>query len=66
VVETVKGSGRSTEEAAEYLSIPEPWVSACVRYYADHTEEIDQWTERMHALAEREQDAWRRTQAVLS
>jgi uncharacterized protein (DUF433 family) len=66
VIETVKHSGRSTADAAGYLSIPEPWVTACVRYYADHAEEIDEWTERMHALAEREEDAWRRAQAVLA
>jgi uncharacterized protein (DUF433 family) len=66
VIETVRHSDNSTHEAAEYLAIPEPWVTACVRYYADYTDEVDEWTERLHAIAEREEDAWRRTQAVLA
>lgn len=66
VVETVRRSSRSTDEAAAYLSIPEAWVRACVRYYADYPREIDEWAERMHAIAEREEEAWRREQAVLA
>jgi len=66
VVETVRHSEGSTHEAADYLSIPEPWVTACIRYYADYKDEVDEWTDRMHAIAEREEDAWRRTQAVLA
>ena len=66
VIETVLASDKSTHDAAEYLSIPEPWVTACVRYYADYREEIDGWIERMHAIAEREEDAWRRTQSVFA
>ena len=66
VVETVRNSDNSTEQAADYLSIPEPWVRACVRYYADYREELDEWIERMHAIAEREEDAWRREQAALA
>jgi uncharacterized protein (DUF433 family) len=66
VIETVRHSDRSTHDAAEYLSIPEPWVTACVRYYAEYTTEIDEWTTRMQAIAEREEDVWRRTQAVLA
>jgi uncharacterized protein (DUF433 family) len=66
VIQTVRESDKSTHAAAEYLSVPEPLVSACVRYYADYRDEIDEWTDRMHAIAEREEDAWRRTQAVLA
>jgi uncharacterized protein (DUF433 family) len=66
VIATVKTSGNSTEAAAEYLSIPEPWVRACVRYYADFPEEIDRWLERLHATAEREEERWRREQAALA
>jgi uncharacterized protein (DUF433 family) len=65
VIDTVKHSGNSTHEAAEYLSIPEPWVRACVRYYADFREEVEEWGERIRAVAEREEDAWRRSQAAL-
>jgi uncharacterized protein (DUF433 family) len=66
VIETVRQSDKSTDEAAAYLAIPEAWVRACVRYYADYPDEVDEWTERMYAIAEREEDAWRREQAVLA
>jgi uncharacterized protein (DUF433 family) len=66
VVETVKQSRNSTAAAADYLAIPEPWVRACVRYYADFPEEVDEWRERLHSIAEREEDAWRRAQAALA
>lgn len=66
VVETVRASDKSTQAAAEYLSIPEPWVTACIRYYADYRDEVDHWIERNHQITEREEDAWRRTQAVLA
>ena len=66
VIETVKASENSSAAAAEYLAIPEPWVMACVRYYADFTDEVDTWIERLHTVAEREEDAWRRMQAALA
>ena len=66
VIETVKHSNNSTHDAAEYLSIPEPWVRGCVRYYADFPDEIDEWIQRTRAIAEREEAAWRRTQAALA
>lgn len=65
VIETVKHSD-TIPEAAEYLSIAPSWVTACVRYYADYKAEVDEWAELMQAVAEREEDAWRRTQAVLA
>ena len=66
VIETLRQSSNSTSETAEYLSIPEPWVRAAVRYYADYQEEVDEWIERMHSIAEREEAAWRREQAILA
>jgi uncharacterized protein (DUF433 family) len=66
VIDTVKHSSNSTREAAEYLSIPEAQVRACVRYYAFYGTEIDEWRERLHAITEREEDAWRREQAALA
>src|SRR5918992_850511 len=65
VIETLRQSHNSTSETADYLSIPEPWVRAAVRYYADYQPEVDEWIERMHIVAEREESAWRREQAVL-
>jgi hypothetical protein len=37
-----------------------------VRYYADFRDEVDAWRERMRTIAEREEEAWRREQAVLA
>jgi uncharacterized protein (DUF433 family) len=65
VIETIRNSGNDVSEAAAYLEIPEEHVRACVRYYADHKREIDAWTRRMHDIAEREEEAWRREQAIL-
>ena len=66
VIETVKHSGGSTEAAADYLGIPESHVRACVRYYAAYKREIDEWTRRMHAMAEEAEAAWRREASVLA
>ena len=64
VVETVKQNG-SVEEAAAYIELPAEKVQAAMRYYADYTDEIDEWTARAHALAEREQANWRRQQDLV-
>jgi hypothetical protein len=37
-----------------------------VRYYADFQDEVDEWRERMRQIADREEEAWRREQAVLA
>ena len=36
-----------------------------MRYYADYTDEIDDWISRANALAEREQASWRRQQDLV-
>lgn len=64
VVETVKQNG-SVEEAAAYLELPIEKVQAAMRYYADYTDEIDAWSARAKALAERAQASWRRQQELV-
>jgi uncharacterized protein (DUF433 family) len=66
VIDTVKHSGNSIEDAAEYLEISPAQVRACRRYYAEYQDEIDAWTGRAHEVAEREERAWRREQEVLA
>lgn len=66
VIETLRESDNSVEAAVEYLGIPEQHVRAAVRYYADFREEVDEWRERTRAVAEREEEAWRREQAILA
>jgi uncharacterized protein (DUF433 family) len=66
VIETLRSAGNSVKETASLLGIPEASVRACVRYYAAFTEEIDGWARRMHEIAEREEEGWRREQAILA
>jgi uncharacterized protein (DUF433 family) len=66
VIDTLRESDNSVEATAEYLGIPEQHVRAAVRYYADFREEIDEWREQTRAVAEREEEAWRREQAILA
>jgi uncharacterized protein (DUF433 family) len=66
VIDTLRASDNSVAATAEYLDIPEPYVRAAVRYYADFRDEVDEWRERMRALAAREEEAWRREQAILA
>jgi len=64
VIETVKQNS-SVEEAAAYLELPPEQVQACLRYYAAYQSEIDDWSERAHALAERERASWARQQELV-
>src|SRR5712691_9754998 len=66
VIDTLRASDNSIEDAAEYLALPEAYVRAALSYYADYRDEIDAWRERMHTIAEREREAWQREQAVLA
>jgi len=54
------------EDAAEYLGIPAEHVRACMRYYADFQDEIDEWAARARAVEEREEANWRRQQELLA
>jgi uncharacterized protein (DUF433 family) len=66
VIDTLRESDNSVTATAEYLDLPEQHVHAAVRYYADFRDEVDAWRERMRAIAEREEEAWRREQAILA
>ena len=66
VIDTLRESANSVDATAEYLGISEQFVRAAVRYYADFRDEVDDWRERTRAIAEREEEAWRREQAVLA
>lgn len=66
VIETVRNSDSSIEEAAEYLGLA-PWrVQAAVNYYAVYRDEVDEIAEREHAVAERAEAAWRAGQELLA
>lgn len=66
VIETLRNSENSVEQTARYLSAPEAWVRACIRYYAAYPEEVDALARREHAAAAREEELWRGEQAVLA
>lgn len=66
VIDTLRESDNSVGATADYLGISEQHVRAAVRYYADFRDEVDEWRERARAIAEREEEAWRREQAILA
>lgn len=65
VIETVRASDGSAEEAADYLGLSADQVRACVSYYADFQGEVDAYAEEERELARREEVRWRREQEVL-
>jgi len=50
---------------AEMTGLSENEVRIAVRYYADHSREIDTWINRVQAEADRAEKAWRREQHML-
>jgi uncharacterized protein (DUF433 family) len=66
VIETVRKSGKSVQEAAEYLGLPSSRVQAAVTYYAAYRGEVDEIAERERAVAERAEATWRAAQELLA
>ena len=66
VMETVRGSSNSVDEAAEYLGVPVAKVRAAVGYYAAHRDEVEELAVRERAMAERAEAAWRAEQELLA
>ena len=66
IIDTIRQNDISVEAAAAYLEVPIDRVDACVRYYADYTDEIDEWIFRSQAIADREEALWRRRGEALS
>jgi uncharacterized protein (DUF433 family) len=66
VIETIRQNDNSVAEAAEYLDRPISHIEACVAYYADYKEEIDEWTARAYALADAAETEWLRQQQLLA
>lgn len=66
VIETIRQNESSVAAAADYLGIPTSHVEACVGYYAEYQDEIDEWAAREHEEAERAEISWRRRQEIFS
>ncbi|MBI4305084.1 MAG: hypothetical protein HY678_02075 [Chloroflexi bacterium] len=65
VVDVFHMNEKSLEKTAEYLELPVEQVEACLRYYADYSHEIDGWISRSRAVAEREENLWRKQKNLL-
>jgi uncharacterized protein (DUF433 family) len=65
VIETVQDNDGSTAAAADYLAVPERFVIAASRYYADYPAEIDEWIRENDRLYEIEEARWRRVADAL-
>jgi uncharacterized protein (DUF433 family) len=66
VIETLRNSGNSVQEAAEYLGLPPARMQAAVDYYAVYRDEVDELAERERAVAERAEATWRAGQELLA
>jgi uncharacterized protein (DUF433 family) len=66
VIETIWQNDRSVEQAAAYLELPVDRVEACLRYYADYRDEVDEWIDHSRAIAEREEARWQRRGEALA
>lgn len=66
VIDTLRQNDNSVEEVAALLEIPGWRIEACVAYYADYQQEIDDAIDDAYALAEREEARWRRQQQLLA
>ncbi len=66
VIETIRQNESSVAAAADYLEIPASHVEACVGYYAEYQDEVDEWAAREHEEAERAETSWRRRQEIFS
>lgn len=70
LVETLRGTGRSGEEAitavAEWGGLPVAQVRTAIAYYADHREEIDTWIEQNRSEAQTARESWERGREAIA
>lgn len=66
LMETFRGEGNSVDATAEYFRLDPEFVRAAVGFYAEFPEEIDADARREQEFADREQERWRREQALLA
>lgn len=65
VIATVRASGGSVEEAAEYFRLSPVQVRACVSYYAEFKDEVDAFAQEASEFADRAEARSRREREVL-
>ena len=65
VIDTLRNSNNSIEDAAAYLSLPAVRVRAALSYYAAFQDEVDEYASRVATAAEDAEQAWRREQELI-
>jgi len=69
VARVLRGSNEpgdaALRRAAELTGLSPDQVHVALRYYAEHTDEIDAWIARVDDEAEADERAWRRERALL-
>jgi hypothetical protein len=60
----VSGRARSTISCG--IRSPVDRIEACLRYYADYGDEVDEWIDRARAIAQREEARWHRRGEALA
>jgi len=65
VIETIRNSDNSLEDAADYLDLAELRVRACLSYYAEYQDEVDAYARASAAASEEAERAWRREQDLI-
>lgn len=67
VLRNVEATGdQAVEEAARWLGLRREQVEVALRYYAEYTEEIDDWIARLDEEAARARTIWERRQSALA
>ena len=60
-----RGSGDVVEQIAAACALSEDQVRTALRYYAEFTEEVDDWIARVDEEAERAEAVWVREQEII-
>ncbi|MGI9185980.1 MAG: hypothetical protein ACR2J9_00405 [Gaiellales bacterium] len=66
MIATIRQNDGSVSEAAAYLELPIAKVEACVAYYVDHQDEIDEQIARDDAAAADAESTWRRSHEIFA
>ena len=65
IIETLRNSGNSLEEAADYLNLPVSRMRACLSFYAAYQAEVDEYAKQVAEANLAAETAWRREQALI-
>jgi hypothetical protein len=66
LLDVKRPSAKRIAEAAEHLNVHEVFVRAALAYYAEYSEEIDDWIATNDAVLEEEEALWLKQRDLLS